>query len=91
MKKHYVRENGGLVCSRAVAFDYEDGVIKNVEFDQGCPGNTQGVARLAEGRTPEDLITMLKGIKCRGESSCPHEFACALEEMLEEMKEEAAL
>ena len=84
MTKHLIHYNEGRTCSRSVSFDYEDGVIKNVEFDNGCPGNTQAVAKLSEGRTPEELIASLKGIKCRGESSCPNEFACALEEMLEE-------
>lgn len=85
MKKHFIHETGGRTCSRSVSFDYEDGVIRNVVFDQGCPGNTQGVARLSEGKTPEELIAVLKGVECRGHSSCPHEFACALEEMLEEL------
>ena len=88
MVKHYFHDNEGRVCSRSVEFDYEDGVIKNVIFDQGCPGNTKGVAALAEGRTPEELIPLLKGTECRGPSSCPHEFACAMEEMLAEIAEE---
>lgn len=87
MKKHFVHDNQGRVCSRSVSFDYEDGAIRNVAFDQGCPGNTKGVARLAEGRKPEELIELLKGVECRGISSCPNEFALALEEMLEELKE----
>ena len=83
MSKHYIHDNEGRVCSRSVSFDYEDGKIYNVFFDRGCPGNTVGVARLAEGRTPEELIGLLKGIECRGISSCPNELACALEEMIE--------
>ncbi|MBP3815377.1 MAG: TSCPD domain-containing protein [Firmicutes bacterium] len=90
MKKHFIRDNEGRTCSKSISFDYEDGVIKNVFFDNGCPGNTVGVARLAEGRAPEELIGLLKGVTCRGESSCPNEFACALEEMLEELKAEEA-
>ena len=89
MSERYVHDNGGRVCARSVSFDYEDGVVKNVYFDGGCKGNTQGVARLAEGRSPEELISLLKGVECRGESSCPNELACALEEMLEEIKAQA--
>lgn len=83
MSKRYFHDNEGRVCSRSVSFDYEDGKIYNVFFDQGCPGNTKGVARLADGRSPEELIELLKGVECRGISSCPNEFACALEEMLD--------
>ena len=37
------------VCSRGITFDLEDGTVKNVRFEGGCSGNTQGVARLVEG------------------------------------------
>lgn len=82
--KHFTHYNEGRVCSRSVSFDYDDGIIKNVSFDGGCHGNTTGVARLADGRKPEELIELLKGIKCRGDDSCPNELAMALEEFLEE-------
>ena len=82
--KHYKHYNEGLVCSRSVSFDYEDGKVFNVEFEGGCPGNTTGVAALANGRTPQELIGLLKGVKCRGDDSCPNEFALALEEFLDE-------
>ncbi len=83
--KHFTHYNGGRVCSRAVSFDFDDnGKVQNVQFDGGCPGNTTGVAALANGRTPEELISLLKGVKCRGNESCPNELAVALEEFLEE-------
>jgi uncharacterized protein (TIGR03905 family) len=42
-------------------------------------GNTQGVARLAEGRPVEEVISLLEGIQCgfRG-TSCPDQLAEAL-------------
>jgi len=88
MVRHYFHDNEGRVCSTSVSFDYEDGKIKNVVFDKGCMGNTQGVARLAEGRDAEELVKLLKGVECRGISSCPNELACAIEEMLQEIQEE---
>ena len=90
MAKHFIHNNEGRVCSKSVSFDYDEGVIKNVFFDQGCPGNTKAVAALSEGRTPEELIGILKGLPCRGISSCPNEFACALEEMLDGTLKESA-
>ena len=60
-----------------------------VRLRGGCPGNTTGVAALANGRKPEELISLLKGIRCRGENSCPNELAMALEEFLAEQEEEA--
>lgn len=67
------------VCSRAIYFDVEDGVVTSCKFEGGCTGNTQGVARLAVGRKVEDVIEILKGIQCRGTTSCPDQLARALE------------
>lgn len=67
-------------CSRAINFEVEDGIVKKVIFDGGCRGNTQGVSKLAQGRTIDDVISLLKGIECRGGTSCPDQLARALEE-----------
>lgn len=65
-------------CSVAINFDVIDGKVHNVQFVGGCPGNTSGVARLAEGRTVDELINMLSGIPCRAGTSCPDQLAKAL-------------
>lgn len=83
MEKHYVYKTKG-VCSREISFDIIDGLVQNVNFVQGCRGNTQGVARLAEGRKPEEIIGLLKGVICRNDTSCPDQFARALEEAIKE-------
>ena len=66
-------------CSRAINYEVTDGVVTACQFVGGCPGNTQGVARLAVGRTVEDGIAALKGIQCRNGTSCPDQLARALE------------
>ena len=39
------------VCSKEMHFDLnDDGTVTNIEIVGGCKGNTQGVARLANGR-----------------------------------------
>jgi uncharacterized protein (TIGR03905 family) len=77
MIKHHFSPRG--VCSRGIDVELENGVIKSVEFHGGCAGNTQGVARLVIGRKVEDVISLLKGIQCRGGTSCPDQLARALE------------
>jgi len=68
-------------CSRAIQFDVEDGCVKNVRFDGGCSGNTQGVAKLVEGMPVEEVISRLEGIKCGFKpTSCPDQLAKALKE-----------
>jgi uncharacterized protein (TIGR03905 family) len=71
------------VCSRGIHIEVDDSnVITSVKFTGGCSGNTQGVARLAEGRKVDDVIESIRGIRCgmKG-TSCPDQLACALEEM----------
>ena len=71
------------VCARSIDFEIENNIIKNVKFNGGCMGNTQGVAKLAIGRTVDDVITLLEGIQCRGGTSCPDQFAKALKQYKE--------
>jgi len=78
MEKHVSYKTQG-VCSRGIEFDIVDGIVRNVQFIGGCRGNTQGVARLAEGMEAEEVVKRLKGIECRGDNSCPNQLALAVE------------
>lgn len=72
------------VCSRSITFDLEDGIVKNVRFDGGCSGNSQGVAQLVEGMTAEEAIRRLSGIRCGFKTtSCPDQLATALTQALQ--------
>ncbi len=71
------------VCSRRIDFDVEDGLVRNVQFDGGCNGNTQGVSRLIEGMEINEAIRRLRGINCNGRgTSCPDQLSRALEQAL---------
>lgn len=66
-------------CSRGITFEIEDGKVRNVRFDGGCSGNTQGVARLVEGLTPDEVVERLAGIRCGFKpTSCPDQLAQAV-------------
>ena len=65
-------------CSYQITFDVENDLVKNVKFYGGCTGNTQGVAKLVEGRHIDEVISLLSGIKCRNGTSCPDQLAKAL-------------
>ena len=67
-------------CSTEVQVEVENGLVKHVAFVGGCNGNTQGVARLAEGRAVDEVIALLKDITCKGGPSCPMQLAKALEQ-----------
>ncbi len=66
-------------CAREIQYEVRDGVLTECRFVGGCPGNSQGVARLAVGRPVGEVIALLKGIQCRGGTSCPDQLARALE------------
>ena len=73
------------VCARAITFDLEDGIVRNVRFEGGCAGNTQGVAALVEGMPAEEAIRRLAGIRCGFKpTSCPDQLAQALQKALQD-------
>lgn len=69
------------VCARKITFDIEGNTVRNVRFSGGCSGNTQGLAKLAEGMDADELIERLSGIRCgfKG-TSCPDQLAKAVTE-----------
>lgn len=72
------------VCSKKMIVEVMDNRIISVEIIGGCPGNTKGICNLCEGRSVDEVISLLKGIPCgiRG-TSCPDQLARALEKIKE--------
>ena len=76
------------VCSRKIDFTIENGIVKAVAFTGGCSGNTQGVAALCIGRPAEEVVGIIKGIRCGSKpTSCPAQLAIDLELDIEAEKE----
>ncbi len=70
-------------CSQMIFFDVEDGKLKDVKFLGGCNGNLQGIGKLVEGMTPEEVIARLEGIHCGMKpTSCPDQLAQALKQVI---------
>jgi len=71
-------------CARSVSFEIDDnGIIKNVHFDGGCNGNTQGVSKLVEGQSAKEVADRIRGIKCGFKNtSCPDQLAKGIDEAL---------
>lgn len=70
-------------CSRQILFEVTDGKVHDVKFIGGCSGNLQGIAKLVNDKDIDEVISLLKGIKCRGNTSCPDQLAQALIEYKE--------
>ena len=70
-------------CSKQIIFDIDENhKVHNVKFIGGCSGNLQGISRLVEGKTPDEVVALLRGIRCKQNTSCPDQLAKALEEQL---------
>ena len=69
------------VCASKIEFEINGDIVENIRFIGGCNGNTQGVAKLANGRKVDEVITLLNGIHCGFKAtSCPDQLAQALAE-----------
>ncbi len=66
-------------CSTQIELEIEDGVITKCAFTDGCQGNTQGLARMVIGRKADEVKETLRGIQCRGGTSCPDQLARAID------------
>lgn len=81
--KKYIYETSGT-CSRRIFFELDGQKVVNVQFEGGCSGNTQGLAKMVCGFNAADVVDRLKGIKCGFKpTSCPDQLAIALEQALE--------
>lgn len=71
------------VCAKKIVFQIDGTLLKKVSFISGCPGNLEGLCKLAQGMEIQDVINRLKGIKCGPRStSCPDQLSKALEKYL---------
>ena len=71
-------------CSRMITFDVDgENKLRNVRFMNGCSGNLQGIAKLVEGKHIDEVQTLLAGIKCRNNTSCPDQLSKAIGEYKE--------
>ncbi len=66
-------------CCKQIMFSVNDkNELTSCVFIHGCSGNQQAISRLVVGKPIDEIIAKLKGIPCRGTTSCPDQLACAL-------------
>lgn len=84
----YIYETKGT-CAKRIKFNIDGNVITNVKFlDGGCPGNLQAVPRLVEGKTVEEITSILGGIQCgsRG-TSCADQLVQGINKAYQNIQE----
>ena len=76
-------------CSVAIELEIDgDNKITHCRFIQGCKGNTAGLSRMVIGRDASEVRDLLRGIPCRGDTSCPDQLSRAIEAL--QLKRSAA-
>ena len=60
--------------------------ITSCRFTNGCRGNTDGLARLAVGQDAREVMNRLRGVQCRGGTSCPDQLSRAIEIYLDQQQ-----
>ncbi len=73
------------VCASEIAFDIEDGIVKNVVFKGGCNGNLKAIAKLVEGKNALEIADLLEGNTCGFKNtSCADQLSIALRKAMAE-------
>ena len=84
---HYSYNTKGT-CSRNIQFDIDEkGVVTNVSFYGGCPGNLKALSILVDGMTADEIEKKLNGVRCgMKDPSCSDQLAHAVREAYEKMQ-----
>ena len=68
-------------CSQKIEFDLNDGIVTNVQFPGGSPGNLKAISALVEGMTAEHIIERCEGIRCGMKpTSCSDQLVRAIKQ-----------
>ena len=67
-------------CAKVITFDKdENGIITNVKFFGGCPGNLKAVSKLVNGMSADKIYELLSGNLCGDKTtSCADQLAKAV-------------
>ena len=69
-------------CAQMITIKSYDGVINEVKFNGGCPGNLLAIGELVKGMKITEAIERLEGIKCGNkQTSCADQLAQALRQI----------
>ncbi len=68
------------ICPKEIHFSLQDHTIENLRMvGGGCPGNSELVCRLLQGKSIDEVLPLLAGIVCRNKTSCADQLAQALQ------------
>ena len=73
MRHHYQTKG---TCSTKISFDLDGDIVRNVAFENGCPGNLQALSKLVDGLTAAEIDQKLSGIHCGSRSTSCADQLC---------------
>lgn len=77
MEKFIYQTKG--VCSREMHFEVEGDIVKSLEVIGGCDGNLNGISRIIQNKSIDEVVDAFKGVRCgTKDTSCPDQIAKAL-------------
>ena len=80
---HYQFQAPPEVCTMLIDFDLDDGILHNVNFTGGCPGNLAAISKLIEGKPADEVASLLAGNTCgKRATSCADQLARAIREAI---------
>jgi len=68
------------VCATEIRFDVDNGIVTDLVFVGGCPGNLSAMTTLIKGMPVDEVVKKLRGTICRNATSCADQLAQALEQ-----------
>jgi uncharacterized protein (TIGR03905 family) len=76
----YIYKTKGT-CSSKIEVELDGNIIKSVHFTGGCNGNLNGISKIVEGMTVENVVSKFTGLTCGyKKTSCPDQLAQAVQE-----------
>lgn len=66
-------------CSSSIDLEIVNDVITACKFTGGCRGNLTGLSRLVVGQNAREIMERLRGVPCKGPTSCPDQLSRAIE------------
>ena len=70
-----------------ISFELEGNVVSNVHFLGGCNGNLKAISKLVDGKTVEEIESVLKGNTCGPKpTSCADQLCVGLRQALDSSK-----
>ena len=68
------------VCARFVEVDTDGSTVLDARVVGGCRGQAEALPRLVRGMGLDEAISRLRGVACRGGTSCADQLGRALEQ-----------